>query len=155
MDDWPSEDKSAQSWKVKLPTSCITLVDEHAGIRVTDGENDFEQNGVLELRLIRNPHLTQRFDKGRFSTQIVLFSNILESSCILIRIQIFERLHEDTVCIIRYYTDCIFMKSLENLWFIPVKIWLSNGLTQTTTIHSFPTNRGFSRQLHKDTNLLF
>ena len=46
--------------------SCITLVDEYAGIKVTDGENDFEQNGVLELRLIRNPQITQRFDKGWF-----------------------------------------------------------------------------------------
>jgi len=63
--------------QVKLPVSCITLVDEYAGIKVTDGENDFEQNGVLELRLIRNPQITQRFDKvnisydGSIPTQLI------------------------------------------------------------------------------------
>ena len=53
-------------WKVKLPISCKTLVDEHEGIKVTDGENDFEQNGVLELRLVRNQELGY-YDKGWFS----------------------------------------------------------------------------------------
>ena len=41
-------------------------MDEHDGIKVTDGENDFEQNGVLELRLVRNQELGH-YDKGWFS----------------------------------------------------------------------------------------
>lgn len=53
--------------KVKLPVSCKTLIDEHDGIKVTDGENNFEQNGVLELRLIRNQENNDRYDKVRFS----------------------------------------------------------------------------------------
>ena len=39
------------------------------GIKVTDGENEFEQNGVLELRLIRNQENGGRYDKGWFSNR--------------------------------------------------------------------------------------
>ena len=59
-------DLLVQPLKVKLPISCKTLVDEQDGIKVTDGENDFEQNGVLELRLIRNQEQNNRYDKGWF-----------------------------------------------------------------------------------------
>ena len=48
------------------PTLNFILVFEHDGIKVTDGENDFEQNGVLELRLVRNQELGH-YDKGWFS----------------------------------------------------------------------------------------
>lgn len=53
--------------QVKLPISCKTLVDEHDGIKVTDGENNFEQNGVLELRLVRNQENNGRYDKVNIS----------------------------------------------------------------------------------------
>ena len=73
-------DLFVQPSKVKLPISCKTLVDEQDGIKVTDGENDFEQNGVLELRLIRNQEQNNRYDKGWFLNP--LYTNLENSKMI-------------------------------------------------------------------------